>query len=58
MCIRDRADHANARILQFRTNQIGKVAAYLLRDPTKKADVWSDLQQVMKQLGKQLPKRG
>ncbi len=32
--------------------------AYLLRDPTKKADVWSDLQQVMKQLGKQLPKRG
>jgi uracil-DNA glycosylase family 4 len=32
--------------------------AYLLRDPTKKADVWSDLQQVMKQLGKTLPKRG
>lgn len=31
--------------------------AYLLRDPTKKADVWSDLQQVMKQLGKPLPKR-
>ena len=31
--------------------------AYLLRDPTKKGDVWSDLQQVMKQLGKQLPKR-
>lgn len=32
--------------------------AYLLRDPTKKGDVWSDLQAVMKQLGKTLPKRG
>jgi len=31
--------------------------AYLLRDPTKKADVWSDLQAVMKQLGRTLPKR-
>jgi hypothetical protein len=27
------ADHANARILQFSTNQIGEVAAHLLRDP-------------------------
>ena len=32
--------------------------AYLLREPTKKADVWNDLQAVMKQLGKPLPKRG
>jgi len=31
--------------------------AYLLRDPSKKAEVWADLQAVMKQLGKTLPKR-
>jgi DNA polymerase len=32
--------------------------AYLLRQPEKKREVWSDLQQVMKRLGKQAPARG
>jgi DNA polymerase len=32
--------------------------AYLLRDPTKKRDVWHDLQEVMKHLGKPVPKGG
>ncbi len=31
--------------------------AYLLRDPTKKAEVWKDLQAVMQHLGRTLPKR-
>ena len=31
--------------------------AYLLRDPSKKADVWKDLQSVMQQLGRALPRR-
>jgi DNA polymerase len=32
--------------------------AYLLRDASKKADVWKDLQAVMQHLGKALPRRG
>jgi uracil-DNA glycosylase family 4 len=31
--------------------------AYLLRDPRQKAETWKDLQQVMKYLGMELPKR-
>jgi uracil-DNA glycosylase len=32
--------------------------AYLLRQPTEKAKVWADLQQVVQRLGRPLPKRG
>jgi len=32
--------------------------SYLLRDPSKKKDVWQDLQQVLKELGKEPPPRG
>ena len=31
--------------------------SYLLRDPSKKKDVWQDLQQVLKELGKEPPER-
>ena len=31
--------------------------AYLLRNPTAKAEVWKDLQKVMAELGLQLPKK-
>ena len=31
--------------------------AYLLRNPAAKRDVWSDLQEVMKHLGKEPPRR-
>jgi uracil-DNA glycosylase len=32
--------------------------AYLLRQPTEKAKVWADLQQVVQHLGRSIPKRG
>ena len=32
--------------------------AYLLRNPAAKREVWSDLQEVMRQLGKPLPRAG
>jgi DNA polymerase len=31
--------------------------AYLLRQPSAKRDVWADLQEVMRHLGKALPRR-
>ena len=31
--------------------------AYLLRSPDEKSKAWEDLQQVMKELGKPLPRR-
>jgi uracil-DNA glycosylase len=32
--------------------------AYLLREPTAKREVWTDLQAVLERLGRPLPKRG